>query len=195
MVEMKARLGATRELVARYDGTGCEQLAQYLAQTASLRGDGPQGWAYPSYEHLALQRGRSFTTKPLPEGIPRGLPKHCYDNARAAAAVEPERFAYCEGWASPGSGIPVRHAWVVDLEDGIALEPTWREGLGRGGQPMYIGLVIQLDHMLDALDRSGTVLDDYMADHPILRGAVPEATWLHPAHSPDAGPGTPGPGR
>lgn len=183
MQALLVRLSEQSKLVERFLGTGCEGVADYLAKIASLRGDAPSGYAFASPERLLLERGRAFERKPLPDGIEWGPIKRCFDNARDLAMNEPDRFAYCEGWAFPGSGIAVHHAWALDLRDGLAVDTTWRPKVLGFSTPQYVGLPFALDHMLDALNRSGTVLDDHAADHPILTGTVPDEDWLHPCHS------------
>ena len=65
--------------------------------------------------------GQSFTAKPHPYITEAG---HCFERAYHFVKQFPDRYAYCEGFAvNPLAGM--LHAWVIDLEDGRALDLSW----------------------------------------------------------------------
>lgn len=165
---------------SRFSGGRCADIAAFLAQVCVVRGPAPDGWAYAGSEDLLLREGQVFDRKVLPRGLRHGLAKQCFFNAAEIVKKQPDRYAYCEGFANPGSIIPVHHAWVMDLRDGIAIEVTWDDDLFSGTGPRYIGVPVSTQFALEAVERSGAVLTDSEGGFPVLRGAVPRDRWLHP---------------
>lgn len=74
----------------------------------------------------------------------KGVRKHCYRYAMMAALAY-DNLVYCEGLASSSScGIPIQHAWCVDKETGLVVDPTWKrkyKGNGYIGIPMKSSFV------------------------------------------------------
>jgi hypothetical protein len=64
------------------------------------------------------------------------------------AVDEPDRYAYVEGFAL--KHIPIHHAWVVDLETGLILDPTWPEP---GDE--YVGIPFSFEYIHEAALSAG----------------------------------------
>jgi hypothetical protein len=64
-----------------------------------------------------------------------GTERECFRNAALLASSDPDRYAYCQGYAvsrrllEAGVCFPVEHAWVLDRRDGLASCPTWADGM------------------------------------------------------------------
>ena len=75
-----------------------------------------------SREKFVLENGFAQDRALRDEGS--GVVRECYKNALELAREEPDRYVYTEGFAL-GAVIVVQHAWVTDLHDGSAVDPTW----------------------------------------------------------------------
>ncbi len=171
--------GAECEALARgFAGTEAEPLARSVAVLAVLSGAGNPAFRYRSVYEFLLREGLGFDCKPLPPDVCAGAPGLCYANCRAIALRRRARYAYCEGIASADHGIPIQHAWLLDLVDGRAVDPTWR---GEPTARAYIGVVVDPRYLAAAFRRSGCVLDDWRARRPILTGEAGDA-WRHDWH-------------
>lgn len=117
----------------------------------------------------------------MPEVL-RGEIRQCFYNSLMAASAWPDRLVYCEGIAFSGF-LPVNHAWVLDLETGLAWDPTWSEArLGpRMQSACYLGIPLRLDVVLDRAARGDwCMLDDWRERWPILSGTLPLDVVLDP---------------
>lgn len=81
---------------------------------------------YASMETYVLEHGRAYESKPLPADLSYGEAKNCYGNATHIALEG--QYVYCEGYAYTPGLIPCQHAWLVDPEDGKAIDVTWQDG-------------------------------------------------------------------
>jgi hypothetical protein len=135
-----------------------------------------------SPEALILQYGAVFSTKPCPEelvGEGMGL---CYRNAFLATMMDSDRFAFVEGIAHKFA--PVPHAWVLDLEDGLAFDPTWTAD---DMDLEYVGIPFSWHYAMGAMQKRGSMLGGDGFDYdtrdpsPVLR--TKPKTWLHQAFS------------
>lgn len=72
---------------------------------------------------------------------------YCYSNALALALSYPERFTYCEGFATV-MDIAINHAWCLD-EDGFVIDPTWQDDTPMSDSAEYFGIAFVLDFVLD----------------------------------------------
>lgn len=91
-----------------------------------------------------------------------------------------ERIAYCEGYAIPdGIGIPMAHAWLLDVEQRHVVETTWdKPGVD------YFGIAFTRDYTINAtLKRKYYgLIETYDSDFPLLRMTPEElSAVLHPA--------------
>ena len=86
--------------------------------------------------------------------------RQCYCNCQKAAALEPDRFSYHEGFAySPGL-ITTGHAWLVDRKTNRVVDPTWRFKGGKvDDETEYLGIEIPVDF---AIDHSGSYMDAWI---------------------------------
>jgi hypothetical protein len=119
------------------------------------------GYAYACPHDFVLQHGTAYTSDAFE--LVEGSPRACYSNSLRAAAEN--GWQYVEGYAfgPSGLGLDIHHAWCVK-PDGTPVECTWEEpGVA------YRGVVFPLPVVLDALDATGSVLDDWMRDFPILK--------------------------
>jgi hypothetical protein len=80
---------------------------------------------YPyGIEHFVLDTGQfwELPQAELPPGVPRMLPKQCFDNAYQLAKRKNRKLRFVEGFAI--GLLPVHHAWVV-TEENFVIEATW----------------------------------------------------------------------
>ena len=84
----------------------------------------PRMWPFDGPRDFVLRLGRDFPSRPLPQGVRRGLPRQCFHNAASLALRRPQEFLYVEGYAFT-KGLCTEHAWCVDRE-GYAVDPTWQ---------------------------------------------------------------------
>ena len=111
---------------------------------------GTKIWGDPTvvYEFL-LEYGQEFKGYPWKKFRGRGYRmmkrNHCFENAFKMADWMGLR--YCEGYAFTGV-IPVHHAWCLD-DDGLVVDPTWRESLIRKPQATwdYFGITFDIDRV------------------------------------------------
>lgn len=83
---------------------------------------------------------------PLPEGMTRGPMKNCYQNSQQRITGD---LFYCEGYAcSRALGIPVEHAWLLDL-NGNVIDPTWEGG------DFYFGVPFDMHFVMDCTMTTG----------------------------------------
>lgn len=88
---------------------------------------------------LALKFGRRWEAAELPDNVKLGRRNHCFQESRALALAQPERFTYVEGYAF-NRGLPLHHAWCVD-EYGSVVDPTWADIEG----VLYCGIPFRHD--------------------------------------------------
>ena len=163
----------------RFVAPSSYQLALSIAQLAvmmhmPLSSRSPrQRYRYRSVEEFVLREGVAFATKAPPRDVSMGETKRCFSNCFKRALLS-RRYAYCEGIALAEQGFPpMRHAWLLDLTDGLAFDPTWRpSGVA------YIGVVIDKAYLAAVFPTAGSVIDNYRARWPILAGTVGD-TWRH----------------
>lgn len=74
---------------------------------------------------LTLKLGRPWSPQPLPEGVPQGPERQCYENA-GTLAIAHRDLLYVEGYAQPPGLPPIHHAWCVDTE-GRVIDNTFRD--------------------------------------------------------------------
>jgi hypothetical protein len=165
-------------LTRRFVGTSAERLAHTLADLADTGAPLRAQFRYRSVYEFLLREGEIFDLKRLPQGVGAGTPGRCYAKFHGLATRYPERYAYCEGIAAADYGVPLEHAWLLDLVDGRVVDPTWHD---ESAGP-YLGVAVALEYLTSALCRSGCVLHDWRARHPILTGEAGE-TWRHHWHN------------
>jgi len=102
----------------------CEELVRGMEAVA-----GP-GNVPISYRIMA-QYGREYKIK-TNHLTGKGRKQECYRNSENLVTFQSldDRYVYVEGYAMKPGLIPLSHAWVVDLNDGKAIDPTWPEGDG-----------------------------------------------------------------
>lgn len=126
----------------------------------------PDGFKYCCMEDFILSAGSDFIPKKLPEDIPRGVIKMCYQNTFDLCMRNPE-LIYCEGYAL-GSIMPVMHAWASTKTREV-IDATWPEV---GSE--YVGLPFKFDYVRECMLESETygVIDNWGQGYPLLRGDV-----------------------
>jgi hypothetical protein len=171
-----------QELGRRLSGQGVDGILQFLVgmATVSDQNKGSESFPYRSISHFILKEGIAFEAKSLPPDVKRGFLKQCFFNSRAISVRRKSRYAYCEGFATPGFAFPVHHAWLLDLKDGKVIDPTWSHddrGIERGAFS-YLGVVIDHAFVMETFKRSGCVLEDWKGGFPILTGGAGDR-WRH----------------
>lgn len=161
----------------RFTGTRPAELALSIARVAVMtRMPSPAGGPPPRYrsvEEVLLREGLAFELKSLPLDVTISKRKQCFSNCYERA-ISSGKYAYCEGVALVEPGFPpISHAWLLDLTDGRAFDPTWRTP----GEA-YIGVVIDEAYLAAAFPRAGCVIDDVEGRWPILKGAAGNS-WRH----------------
>jgi hypothetical protein len=146
-------------------------LRVYLEQMVQLRKRGvlsSMGDKYCCPEELVLLHGRRYTPQPFPKVYRRGIPQACFENAYRLALNK--SVFYVEGFAARCGPIPVLHAWCVEPESSLVLDPTWVEEPGMA----YFGVPIRLEFRKT---QGGSVLDNWRESYPILQSATAKGDW------------------
>lgn len=91
------------------------------------------------FESYLLQHGRFF--QEFGTVVASMTPKACFDNSRRMAMRSPQKYTYCEGYAT--SVIPMHHAWLIDTK-GRVVDPTWGH---RIGSAVYFGVTFTRDEI------------------------------------------------
>jgi hypothetical protein len=122
---------------------------------------------------FVLKHARAFLPTPLPPGLMRGCPKHCYFNAADAAVLR--GLVYVEGYALHASAGVIEHAWCSDGAQ-AAYELTLRDLCAA-----YFGIPVRREHLLEhftACCESGIYEPIFQPQHlPRLDSTVD--LWLH----------------
>ena len=131
-------------------------VAGYVAAMAAMAGrDRPEGWHSDSPAAFLAEHGRSwrYTPGPLPEGVTWGRRGECFRNAAMTLLEggEARGWRYCEGYAHPGTGVPVWHAWLV-TPAGEVIDPTWRPSLGTERE--YFGVAFSAEWLWKTVRRT-----------------------------------------
>lgn len=139
-----------------------DDVERYLQFVVKVAGERP-GYVYNSMEHYVLTHGQLFERRPLPRRYKRMPMGHCFRNAFMLASDHRDELRYVEGYAL--SVIPMHHAWCVD-GFGIVVDPTWEDDHGED----YHGVIFDFATVKKAMLGSGSVLNDFKRDHPLLKG-------------------------
>lgn len=140
-------------VIAKVSDTMSNPAREVLAQWET-------GWITLSLKFASPYRIESFVLRhadvegpgsPLPNGVNRGTPKECFRNAATMTMGKP-RFDYCEGYAvHKDIAFPFLHAWCIDRETGLIIEPT----LEHPQDYHYIGITIPKKLLMTELYRNG----------------------------------------
>ncbi|MFC0385144.1 hypothetical protein [Muricoccus vinaceus] len=166
-----------KALARRFAGTAAEQFAYTLVWIAGTEPTRRARRRYHSTYEFLLREGQHYELKDRPSSLDAGIPGRCYANCYKVAMRAPERYAYCEGMAE-ADGIPFEHAWLLDLQDGRIVDPTWLDDTAGA----YIGVAVARSYLATAFRRSGRVFLEQGSRNPILTGEAGE-TWRHGQHS------------
>jgi hypothetical protein len=140
------------------------------------------GWRHRSIEAFILAHGVPFIPAPLPKGVHKGTFKECFSDAYKLASRKPDRYIYCEGYATSHIGIPVLHAWDFDTKRGVVVDRTWHDNRGQE----YFGVPFNINYVNTVIVRTevyGILGNLYMVDderNPLI--AAP-SLYLHPSRS------------
>lgn len=137
--------------------TPVDDVKNYLKLVSDMRAKMPGAgeWAYNGPEAFVLAHGKEYTPPapgPLPNGIPAGEIKNCFQNAYLLATAWPAKYTYVEGWAA--GIIPVHHAWVVDAA-GNVVDPTWAPPNRVTPGTAYFGVAFKKAYLERATTRAG----------------------------------------
>lgn len=118
-----------------------------------------KGYAYVCPQDFVLQHGTAYPADAFE--LVDGEAKLCYRNSLVNAVVY--GWDYVEGYALGNFGLAIHHAWCVK-QDGTPVECTW-------GEPgvAYRGVTFPIMLVRDAQKATGSVLDDWQRDWPILK--------------------------
>lgn len=83
-------------------------------------------------DHLIRELGKAYEGKPCPSEL-IGEIQQCYFNClniirigRDQRGDDNDRYTYIEGYGMHADGfIPTMHAWLLDNQDGLVIDPTW----------------------------------------------------------------------
>lgn len=121
------------------------------------------GGRYGSAWQIVCESGRWWRPAPFPRGLGRRRGRRaqdCYRQAARLAWAAVEDLVYVEGFADPGIGTVLEHAWCADAA-GTVVDPSWHDTTGDA----YLGIPITLDYRARLLGsrprrlRSDSVLD------------------------------------
>lgn len=131
-----------------------------------------RGYRYDGIASFLIAEGIRFDTGPETFSGKRMTMKECFRNASILAIGEPRKYVYCEGYAL--GVIPVHHAWVVDCDTGLVVDPTWKDGAG------YIGIPFRLQYLTKMLIKLGYygIIDAYTDHWPILKKSAKPTDYL-----------------
>src|SRR5262245_42769752 len=102
---------------------------------------------------FVLRNGQEFSGRKLPARYKRGLPKACYQNARALVLRSRGRLRYCEGFISFKWSILIHHAWAIDDADRV-VDPT----LANPVETDYFGIVFGPELLHTQWPKGGSML-------------------------------------
>jgi hypothetical protein len=150
----------------------------YLKTMVEMRNQMAKGapkYHYSSQEHFVLEEGKAYEYAKKPKGVTYGKWGHCFSNAYHLAQRWPERYTYCEGFAT--SIIPTLHAWCIDTETGFVVDNTWRHdhhdiAADRG----YHGVEFPIWIASEIVYRKGTygLIDAWNAGWPLMKEKLPD---------------------
>ena len=124
-----------------------------------------------SFMRLVLDHGRNGHQQALPEWMPAGVMRQCFDNSSKAALMAGEfghhDMYYTEGFALHGDvDFPVSHAWIM-TGDGKVYDPTW----DFHPDTAYVGLRLDPEFARKAFakERLGAILEGPDVLRPLRR--------------------------
>lgn len=143
-----------------------DDLARSFRQMMSPKGRGAMRY-FTLYEFVA-KHGVPQRVCMLPQGLKRGRPRHCFDNALRVVCADPARYIYTEGYACIHA-IPVNHAWVTPRHTpDIAFDVTWPLETSVS----YVGVRFHFRYVLECMELYGNsfcLLDQWEARWPLLK--------------------------
>lgn len=139
------------------------RLSEMIATAHSHPGD----LKYVSYYAALLDLGDGKPGSTRPQGVRKQRDRQCYQNSWHASQIN--GWAYCEGYALSGDlGIPVMHAWNLDLETDQVIDLTWRHP----EKAYYWGMIIPHETAMQLMlyhGVYGVLASDYRLGAPLLR--------------------------
>ena len=130
---------------------------------------------YRSMEDFFIHTGRIFPKRSDADLTKlKGEPNRCFNNASNLVLHNPDRYIYCEGFASV-SFIPIHHAWVCNHQ-GEVLELTTETPA-----ETYVGIAVRFGYLMQRMYRTNynalfTGLPDFDAE--VIKDPV--SKWKHP---------------
>jgi len=111
----------------------------------------------PTILKYLTKYGKVYKSKVCPQNIKRGEVGDCFDTCTVNALKT--EYYYVEGMArDPRNGEWILHAWLTDVKDKHAYDPTWRnvvEGKEKPVPTEYIGITISIEKLAKFLRESG----------------------------------------
>jgi len=157
------------------------QMAEMMEKVHSHNKTTLTGWKFHSLEAFVLGVGSEHIFAPLPKSVRKGRFKECFADAHKLATRTPERYVYCEGYATSGI-IPVLHGWCLDLKRNVVVDRTWHDNRGQG----YFGVSLRLDFVNAVMIRTGVY--GVLGNLWMLKGeqfnplVIEPEQYLHPSH-------------
>lgn len=160
--------------------TSIQQHWEFLAKT--MKGNTkPPGFKWRSLFHFLQAKAKVMPTPALAAKL--GPMKQCYHTSGKIALRQrgDERahdLVYCEGYAMTDSGIPLEHAWILDMVQRRVIETTWtKPGLE------YCGIAFTAKFLRASLKGRKYVglISNWEQDYPLLQMTDEQlSTAFHP---------------
>lgn len=124
----------------------CEQMVKGYAMLSHVHD-------VPLMFQMLSEHGKVYKGKVNAAYTGRGIKQQCYRNAEnmVTHSADHEQFVYVEGYACKPGLIPLQHAFVLDLQDGMVIDPTWE---GEGIE--YFGCAFRTEFVNKVTLKAGT---------------------------------------
>lgn len=116
------------------------------------------GVRYGGMEAFVLAKGQEFDVPDSPPAIALMTPKECFANAvkfmdkDGSLYADTSKYQYAEGFViSPRLPFPIHHAWIVNRETGLVIDPT----LGWQPKARYFGVAFETPFLRKKLVKQG----------------------------------------
>lgn len=157
---------------------------QFMAQVQQGNA-GKHGVRYGGMEAFVLAKGQEFDVPDSPPAITLMTPKECFSNAvkfmdkDGSLYADTSKYQYAEGFVmSPRLPFPVHHAWVVNRETGLVIDPT----LGWQPKARYFGVAFDNTFLRKKLVKQGYygLLSGDVMVHDLVLGRDPDFDYGAP---------------
>jgi hypothetical protein len=120
---------------------------------------------YFCLEDFVLKNGLQFNKIiAFPPDLKRGRVGSCHKNAYNIAQNNPNKYFYCEGYAT-SNNFAFLHSWVVNKELEV-IDPTWKNGID------YYGIIFRFSYVADSMAKVGkfiSIIDNWKDNYSLLK--------------------------